>query len=153
MDVIEHHAYSPKRVLLEARRVLARNGCLIITTPNHASLYNRVLLLCGESVQDPFLHFFEDCAAHAVYLGHHREYTRKELRAALESTGFRVRECAATDEGIQPLMHVLRQDAVHGWCSAIRSRGKSVAAECLGPLWNVLSLPFGRVLWAVGQKT
>ena len=153
MDVIEHHAYSPKRVLIEARRVLARNGFLIITTPNHASLYNRLLLLCGESVQDPFHHFFEGCAGHAVYLGHHREYTRKELRTALESTSFRVRECAATDEGIRPLMHVLRRDSVHGWCSAIRRRGKSVAAESLGSLWNALFLPFGRVLWAVGQKT
>ena len=152
MDVIEHHPYSPKRVLLEARRVLARDGCLIITTPNHASLYNRLMLLCGRSVNDPFHWFFESCSNHAVYLGHHREYTRAELRTALESTGFRVLECAATEEGIRPQLRMFRRDAMHGWFPAIRRHGDSIAAETLGPLWSALALPFGRVLWAVGQK-
>jgi SAM-dependent methyltransferase len=153
MDVIEHHAYSPKRVLLEARRVLARDGYLIITTPNHASIYNRLLLLCGESVLDPFHSFFDNCSGQPVYLGHHREYTRPELRAVLEKTGFRVLQCRATEEGIRPQWRALRRDARQGWSQAIRGRGKSVVAEALGYLWNALSLPFGRVLWAVGQKT
>ena len=152
MDVIEHHAYSPMRVLLEARRVLAQDGYLIITTPNHASLYNRLLLLCGKSVHDPFHSFFDACAGHAVYLGHHREYTRAELRAMLEKTGFHVLQCVATEEGMQPQWRAFRRDALQGWFPAVRCHGKSLAVEALGNLWSALSLPFGRVLWAVGQK-
>src|SRR5271170_7345643 len=59
MDVIEHHEYSPKRVLLEVWRVLAPRGRVIITTPNHASIYNRFSLLRGRSVNDPFEYYFE----------------------------------------------------------------------------------------------
>jgi SAM-dependent methyltransferase len=152
MDVIEHHAYSPKRVLLEARRVLARKGFLIVTTPNHASLYNRLLLLCGQSVHDPFPGFFDRCAGQAVYLGHHREYTRAELRAALQRTGFRVLECTATEEGIGPQLRAMRWEAAHGWLQAIKKYGRFVAAEALGYLGACLPVPLGRVLWSVGQK-
>jgi SAM-dependent methyltransferase len=152
LDVIEHHAYSPKRVLLETRRVLARGGYLIITTPNHASLCNRLLLLCGKSVQDPFPWFLETCAACAVYPGHHREYTRSELRAALENTGFRVLQCAAIEEGMRPRWRVFRREAIRGWAPVLRHHARDIAAEALGKLWSALALPFGRVLWAVGQK-
>src|ERR1039457_5396419 len=81
MDVIEHHEYSPKRVLLEVWRVLAPGGCVIVTTPNHASIYNRFSLLQGQSVNDSFEYFFETSKDQCVYLGHHREYTdRKSTR-------------------------------------------------------------------------
>jgi 2-polyprenyl-3-methyl-5-hydroxy-6-metoxy-1,4-benzoquinol methylase len=71
MDVIEHHAYSPKGVLLEVFRVLKPGGCVIITTPNHASIYNRFTLLMGKSVNDPFCGFFERSDPLTVYPGHH----------------------------------------------------------------------------------
>jgi SAM-dependent methyltransferase len=152
MDVIEHHEYSPKRVLLEVRRVLAPGGCVIITTPNHASIYNRLSLLQGRSVNDSFDYFFETSKDQNVYLGHHREYTRVELRAALERTGFRVLQCSAIDEGLRPQLSYFRQACARGWSPALRSQGKFLAASILGHLWTGLSLPFGRILWAVGEK-
>ena len=152
MDVIEHHEYSPKRVLLEVRRVLAPGGCVIITTPNHASIYNRFSLVQGRSVNDPFDYFFETAKDQCVYLGHHREYTRVELSAALERTGFRVLQCAAMDEGLRPQLYDFRRVSAHGWIPALRSQGRFLAAGILGHLWTGLSLPFGRVLWAVGEK-
>ncbi|MGH9688631.1 MAG: class I SAM-dependent methyltransferase [Candidatus Acidiferrales bacterium] len=47
-DVIEHHSFSPKRVLAEIHRVLSPGGRVIVTTPNHASIYNRIFLLFGK---------------------------------------------------------------------------------------------------------
>jgi SAM-dependent methyltransferase len=151
-DVIEHHAYSPKRVLLEVWRVLAPGGCVIITTPNHASIYNRLSLLRGRSVNDPFDYFFETSKDQCVYLGHHREYTRAELRAVLERTGFRVLQCAGIEDGLRPQLAVFRRACARGWIPALRRQGRFLAAGILGHLWSGLSLPFGRVLWAVGEK-
>jgi len=54
LDIIVHHSYSPRRVLLEAGRAQARNGCLTITTPNHTSRCNRLSLLYRKSVHDLF---------------------------------------------------------------------------------------------------
>jgi SAM-dependent methyltransferase len=152
MDVIEHHAYSPKRVLLEARRVLSPGGRLIVTTPNHASIYNRVSLLFGKSVLDPIGYYFEGCAENDVYPGHHREYTQRELRTVLEKTGYRVLECMSIEEGIGPQLRAMRREGANGWLPALNKYGKFIAAEALGYVWPFVPLPLGRVLWAVGEK-
>jgi len=152
MDVIEHHPYSPKRVLHEVRRVLAPRGCVIITTPNHASIYNRLALLRGRSVNDTFDYFFEVSKDQSVYFGHHREYTRGELRTALELTGFRVLQCAAIDEGFRAQWRAVRLASLRGWIATLREQGKFLGANILGHLWNGLAIPFGRVLWAIGER-
>ena len=152
MDVIEHHAYSPKRVLLEARRVLTPGGCLIVTTPNHASIYNRVSLLFGQSVLDPLDYYFAHCATNEIYPGHHREYTQRELREVLQRTTFRVKECHSIEEGLAPQLRAMRRDAANGWLPAIRKYGKFIVAEGIGYACSVIPMPLGRVLWAVGQK-
>jgi SAM-dependent methyltransferase len=148
-DVIEHHSFSPKRVLREIHRVLAPGGRLIITTPNHASIYNRVLLLLGNTVNDNFEQYFEASADSDVYHGHHREYTRTELRAALERTGFKVRECRIVEEPLGPLLYYFfrrRRRPVSG------SRIRNILVRTLGRIWEPFRLPFGRQIWAVGEK-
>jgi len=45
-EVIEH-LYNPDLVLSECRRVLKKNGTLVLTTPNLASWFNRILLVTG----------------------------------------------------------------------------------------------------------
>jgi|SRR5215472_2900849 len=152
MDVIEHHAYSPKRVLLEVFRVLKPGGFVIVTTPNHASIYNRIALLMGKSVNDPFPVFFEVPGQNGVYPGHHREYTRVELRAALERTGFHVTECRAIEEDLQPEWHLIRQTSGNSTLRSVWERRNVLAAMVLGKVWETVALPFGRVLWAVGEK-
>jgi SAM-dependent methyltransferase len=152
MDVIEHHAYSPKRVLLEASRVLSRGGLLIVTTPNHASIFNRFSLLFGRSVLGPLGYYFDGCADQEIYSGHHREYTQRELRTALEKTGYRVLECMSIGEGVRGQVRAMRRESARGWLPAGKKYGKFVAAEALGPLWAAAPLPLGRILWAVGQK-
>jgi SAM-dependent methyltransferase len=149
-DVVEHHSFSPKRVLAEIYRVLSPGGRVIVTTPNHASIYNRLFLMFGKSVNDNFDTFFNASAALPTYLGHHREYTRSELRLALARVGFLVRECRIVEEDLSGLLYFARSQSVPR--SEIWRQRRALAIRALGKVWQVLHLPFGRVIWAVGQK-
>ena len=152
LDVIEHHHRSPKRVLDEIHRVLKPGGCVIITTPNQASIYNRLRLLRGGSVADPFDYFFREAAEMDPYPGHHREYVRGELRAALHETRFRVLECRAVDEDFKPQYLLAKRNGSGGLAAGIWRHKNELGAAALGRLWAAMRLPFGRVLWAVGEK-
>jgi len=149
MDTIEHHAFSSKRVLMEIRRVLVPGGRALVTTPNHASIYNRLLLLTGRSVNDSFDTYFDSYANEPVYPGHHREYTRSELQSALERTGFKVLECRAMDEDWSSLLYYARKSPPG---ELFRQR-RWFVVRSLGRVWSLFRLPFGRLLWAVGEKT
>jgi SAM-dependent methyltransferase len=148
-DVIEHHSFSSKRVLQEIYRVLVPGGQLILLTPNHASIYNRLKLLFGQSVHDDLDYFFDTCAGDAVYDGHHREYTRREVRAILQRTQFRVKECRVVDQDLMPLVRYLRK---HPSQSEGLPMARDLLLCALGEIWMTLRLPFGRWIWAVGEK-
>lgn len=148
-DVIEHHAFSPKRVLREIHRVLVPGGRIILVTPNHASIYNRLKLLAGRSVHDDLNYFFETCAEDAVYDGHHREYTRTEVRAILERAGFRARACRVVEQELEPVLYYLRR---HPNESRGLSNSRDIALCALGKIWMPMRLPFSRWIWAVGEK-
>ena len=147
-DVIEHHPFSPKRVLAEIHRVLVPGGRLILATPNHASLYNRVNLLFGASVNDNFDYFFNTSAEAQTYDGHHREFTRAEIRSALQQTGFRILECRVIDDDLESLLNY-RRSAAH---AKTISDSRDFVMRFLGEIWSALRLPFGRWIWAVAEK-
>jgi SAM-dependent methyltransferase len=147
-DVIEHHAFSPRPVLREIHRVLVPGGRVIILTPNQASIYNRLMLLFGRSIYGDFDHFFDTGADGSIYLGHHHEFTRAELRAALERTGFNVRELRVVEGDLASLLYFRRHRPEHAGASLRRF----FIVFALGPVWSAFYLPFGRVLWAVGEK-
>jgi len=148
-DVIEHHSFSPKRVLQEIYRVLVPGGRLIVVTPNHASLYNRLKLLFGGTVNDDFDYFFDLCAGERIYDGHHREYTRAELKTALRRTTFQVRECRVIEQDLTSLRHYLRRCRTR---AEILPESRDLLLSALGVLWTLLHLPLGRWIWAVGEK-
>jgi SAM-dependent methyltransferase len=152
LDVIEHHHHSPKRVLEEIRRVLKPKGCVIVSTPNQASIYNRITLLTGGSVSDPFGYFFEGTARLTPYPGHHREYVRAELRSALLASGFRVLECRVIDEDIRPALWLAKRENGANLLHKLWRHKRSIGPTALGNIWSLVGLPFGRVLWAVGEK-
>ena len=148
-DVLEHHSFSPKRVLQEIHRVLFPGGQLILLTPNHASIYNRLTLLFGRSINDDLEYFFDTSAADVVYDGHHREYTRAEVKTLLQRTGFRVKECRIVEQELIPLVRYLRR---HPSESQGLPKFRDLLLCALGKIWTSLHLPFGRWIWAVGQK-
>jgi SAM-dependent methyltransferase len=147
-DVIEHHEFSPKRVLAEIHRVLVPGGRLILATPNHASLYNRIKLCFGGSVNDEFDYFFNTTAEAKTYPGHHREFTRAEIRSALEQTDFRVLECRVIDDDLESLLNYRRT----GCQAKSISDSRDFVMRFLGTIWSTLHMPFGRWIWAVGEK-
>jgi SAM-dependent methyltransferase len=149
-DVMEHHSFSPKRVLREIQRVLVPGGRVIVVTPNHASIYNRLKLFFGGSVNDDFDYFFDVCADERIYDGHHREYTRAEMRAALGRTQFQVLECRVFEQDLIPLLHYLRR---HRTRAEILPESRDLLLRALGEIWALLHLPLGRWIWAVGEKT
>ena len=148
-DVIEHHAFSPRRVLQEIHRVLVPGGCVVVITPNQASIYNRLALLAGASVYGDFDHFFDRCLDSDVYPGHHHEFTKSELTTALERTNFKVRECRVIEEDLESLLYFRRR---HPDRKQDSGQSRALVIRALGRVWTALHLPFGRVLWAVGEK-
>ena len=88
-DVIEH-IFDTDKLLRECRRVLKKNGKLILTTPNVASLGRRLMLFFGIS---PFLEFSTELTTNGLpSVGHIRYYTVGGLSQQLRHNGFTVNE-------------------------------------------------------------
>ncbi len=124
-EVIEH-VFDPDQLLDEIHRILLPGGFLLLSTPNLAAWYNRVLLLLG--VQP----IFSDTSTRKTYgrrlrilgegsqpVGHLRLYTLGALKSILRASRFRCREVHA----IPFLPHpVLRQiDALFGLIPSLGS--------------------------------
>ena len=148
-DVMEHHSFSPKRVLQEIYRVLVPGGSVIVVTPNHASIYNRLKLLFGGSVNDDFNYFFNVSAGEKTYEGHHREYTRAELSASLRRTKFQVLECRVIEQDLNSLLRYVRRGRTP---ADISPEFRDLLLSTLGKIWSFLHLPLGRWIWAIGKK-
>lgn len=93
-EVIEH-IVDPDAALRELGRVLRRNGTLIVTTPNLASWYNRVLLLLGiqpifteTSLEVNLGRRFRALGQWRPTQGHLKIFTVSALREMLSANGF-----------------------------------------------------------------
>lgn len=80
-EIIEH-LLDTDYFLSEVRRVLKNRGVLILSTPNLASLINRVRLLFG--LQPRYVQYSSEGPGHVRY------YTAKVLKGQLEKHGFKV---------------------------------------------------------------
>lgn len=97
-QVIEHLA-NPDSLIKESRRVLKDKGTLIITTPNLANWFNRILFLFG---YQPFflevstvdktlgLSFTRKLTKNRTPLGHLHVFTLKALKDLLKLHGFKI---------------------------------------------------------------
>lgn len=98
IQMIEH-LVNPDFFLTESKRVLKKNGLLIITTPNLAAWFNRIILLFG---YQPFftevstvdktlgLSFTRNLTPNRKPLGHLRVFTLRALIELLEMHGFEI---------------------------------------------------------------
>jgi SAM-dependent methyltransferase len=85
-EVLEHLREYPLQALAEVRRILRPGGLLVLTTPNAASLQNRLRLVFGKSVHTPL----GDWMFGLPHARHAREYTATELRQLVIRAGLEV---------------------------------------------------------------
>ena len=88
LEVIEH-LYDTDFFLGEIRRILKPGGLLILSTPNLASLTNRLKLLFGS-----YPHYLEYSLTGA---GHIHLYTLPVLKSQLHATNFRLRAAVSAN--------------------------------------------------------
>ncbi len=95
-DVVEH-LVNPDFAIKEARRVLKQDGSLVLSTPNLASWYNRILLLLG--IQP----IFSEVSTEKIFgrpgtevVGHLRLFTLKALTDFLIYNGFKIVKVVGT---------------------------------------------------------
>jgi 2-polyprenyl-3-methyl-5-hydroxy-6-metoxy-1,4-benzoquinol methylase len=89
MSELIEHLVDPDSTLDEARRMLVPGGVLLLSTPNLAAWYNRILLLLG--VQP----LFTEVSLRGIYgrpgkevVGHLRVFTKRALKELLNANGF-----------------------------------------------------------------
>lgn len=80
-EIIEH-VFDTDLFLKKIKKMLKKNGKLILTTPNVASLPRRILLFLG---MNPIL---ENRVIEKVSVGHIRYFTFKEINNILKDNGF-----------------------------------------------------------------
>lgn len=89
MAVIEHLAGSPKALMENSKNLLMDDGLLVLEVPNIAYWPNRLKMLRGESVLPDLRDVYD---SDPPFLGHHREYTIKDVHQLMEWTNIDVIE-------------------------------------------------------------
>ncbi len=109
-EVLEHLRLSPLLIFRELKRLLTKDGFLVVTTPNVARLTNILKLLLGRNPVEPFPN---DVVSENVteYLTHVREYTMQEVCDLLGSYGFTI--CQAR------YSNCMERHRLHGWLTAL----------------------------------
>ena len=111
-DVLEH-LVDPLRVLVELDRSLAPTGFVIISVPNIAHLWIRLLLLFGR---------FEYLDRGILDHSHLRFFTERSLRAMLANAGLSIVRFTATPA---PLYQILPVSWHRRWVAAEEARAAS----------------------------
>ncbi len=120
-EIIEHLTYDPMHLLVEARRVLADNGFLLVSTPNVGSITSVAKTLDGRDNPQIFFLYKRPAENSAPEIGHVREYTAYELGEAVKAAGFEIVQLFTTFieeySSHQPLLRLL---AEHGYSTENR---------------------------------
>ena len=82
IELIEH-IWDVNRLLKDIKRVLAKHGKLIISTPNLCSLGRRLMMLIG---RNPYVENF----LYPTDAGHVKHYTIKDFKYLMKKNGFMV---------------------------------------------------------------
>ena len=134
-DVLEH-LIDPLRVLVELDRALAPDGFVIISVPNIAHLYIRLLLLLGR---------FDYLDRGILDNTHLRFFTERSLRTLIADAGLVIERFTATPA---PLYQVLPPSWHKRWVAATHTVNAAIARNLrrlLGYQHLVLARPKGSV--------
>ena len=93
-EIIEH-TLDPFYLLKEAFRLLKPGGVLILTTPNQATVSNRLRALSGRSINYPLQRSI--MYDRSDWRPHIREYTMPEMVKLIEDSGYQILERAFLD--------------------------------------------------------
>jgi SAM-dependent methyltransferase len=134
-EVMEH--LPPERlyfVLSEIGRVIRSGGIVLASSPNQASLENRLRLLRGKSILD--MPDEPDCAP-GVF-GHIRLYTPSEMQSAMSKCGFAVEQCI-----IESNNSGFRGSSPKSWKRRIRrlyeyTEGRLEFLRSMGDTWHMM---------------
>ncbi len=101
-EVLEHLLVPPTVILREISRVLCGGGKLILSVPNFATLFNRIILLFGISPLASADNQMKQGWVHGH--GHVREYTMKEILSILRGCAFTIlrKEFIGTAPRVRP---------------------------------------------------
>lgn len=130
-DVLEH-LVDPLRVLVELDRNLAPGGFVVISVPNVAHLWIRLLLLFGR---------FDYLDRGILDHSHLRFFTERSLRAMLADAGLSIARFTATPA---PLYQILPRSWHKRWVAATHSMNAVIARRVrrlLGYQFIVLAHP------------
>jgi 2-polyprenyl-3-methyl-5-hydroxy-6-metoxy-1,4-benzoquinol methylase len=130
-DVLEH-LIDPLRVLVELDRSLAPAGFVVISVPNIAHLWIRLLLLVGR---------FDYLDRGILDQSHLRFFTERSLRAMLADAGLSIERFTATPA---PLYQILPVSWHRGWVNATHAINAAIARKMrrlLGYQFIVLAHP------------
>ncbi len=86
------HLKGPRRFLEQCNELLTPGGHLLISTPNSATLLQRLRFLAGRSPNWPIAEFFD---AGESFTGHWREYTLDELTYMIRASNFTILKAAS----------------------------------------------------------
>lgn len=137
-DVLEH-LIDPLRVLVELNRSLVPDGFVIVSVPNIAHLYIRLLLLLGR---------FDYLDRGILDNTHLRFFTARSLRALIDNAGLVVERFSATPA---PLYQVLPERWHKRWVAVTHTINAAIARNLprvLGYQFIVLARPKGGALGA-----
>lgn len=135
-DVLEH-LIDPLRVLVELNRALTPEGFVIISVPNIAHLYVRLLLLLGR---------FDYLDRGILDSTHLRFFTARSLRALIADAGLTIEHFTATPA---PLYQVLPERWHKRWMAATHAINAVIARKLprlLGYQFIVRARPKGGIL-------
>ncbi|MGF1552551.1 MAG: glycosyltransferase [Paracoccaceae bacterium] len=93
MEILEHLAIDPLHFVVEAARVLAPGGRIVITTPNATSHRGVAKILRGDAPHS----FGVFVPTGGAYGRHNREWAPREVAALAEAAGFETERLATAD--------------------------------------------------------
>ncbi|MDF2956151.1 MAG: 2-polyprenyl-3-methyl-5-hydroxy-6-metoxy-1 [Candidatus Alkanophagales archaeon MCA70_species_2] len=87
LDILEH-LFDPIRVLREAGRVLKDDGILLVSVPNAANIYSRIIFLLTGELMDA-AEISERRTPEFLFSEHIRFFSANKIRKVLQLTGFK----------------------------------------------------------------